>query len=117
MDLIRLLLLQQESAEPQPIDQYDEQLIVYNTALMIDAGLIDGNVITSVDGRIRDATIFRMTWAGHDFLDATRDAKIWKLAKERVLKPGLSWTFSMLVDFLKVEAQRRLTSALGSSST
>jgi hypothetical protein len=44
----------------------------------------------------RAVELHRLTWEGHEFLDATRDSKVWKLAKEKVLKPGASWTFSLL---------------------
>lgn len=114
MDLIRLLLLQQETGEDPPeLAKYDVPLVVYNCALMLDAGFIEGRVISDAKGSPAAAVIARMTWTGHDFLDSTRDPKIWKQAKEKVLKPGISWTFSILVEFLKAEAQRQLGSALG----
>jgi len=114
MDLIRLLLLQQESGEdPLELQDYPTDLIVYNSALMIDAGFIVGNIISDHNGSPAGVSIIRLTWAGHDFLDSTRDPTIWTKAKDRVLKPGISWTFSILVEFLKAEAQRQLGSALG----
>ena len=114
MDVIRLLLLRQETGESPPeLEQHDQKLVVYNIALMLDAGFIEGRVISDENGSPRGAVIIRMTWAGHDFLDSTRDPSIWAKAKERVLKPGVSWTFSILVEFLKAEAQRRLGSVLG----
>ena len=57
------------------------------------------------------AAIVRLTWAGHDFLDSSRDNKIWKLAKEHVIKPGASWTFSLLLEWLKQEARHRVFGA------
>jgi len=114
MELIRLLLLEQEAGEPpEELKQYDEKLVVHNVALMLDAGLIEGEVFPGSDGTPTGAVIIRLTWAGHDFLDSTRDPSIWAKAKERVIKPGASWTFSILVEFLKAEAQRRLGVALG----
>ena len=114
MELIWLLLLQQETGEAPPeLNQYDQQLVVHNVALIIDAGFIDGRLKTDLTGVPVGAAIIRMTWAGHDFLDSTRDPTIWKQAKERVFKPGISWTFAVLAEFLKAEAQRRLGSALG----
>jgi hypothetical protein len=114
MDLIRLLLLQQESGEDPPdLAKYDTEFIVYNIALMLDAGFLEGKVYSGASGKPQAATIIRMTWAGHDFLDSTRDPTIWKQAKDKVLKPGISWSFSILVEFLKAEAQRQLGSALG----
>src|ERR1044072_7772706 len=94
MEIIRLLLLQQETGEEPPeLKQYDEKGVVYNVALMIDAGLVIGEVLSDADETPISAVIIRPTWAGHDFLDSTRDPKIWKQAKEKVLKPGISWTF------------------------
>ena len=114
MDVIRLLLLRQETGEePEELKQYDEQLVVHNVALMLDAGFIEGKIIPDRSGSPRGAIIIRMTWAGHDFLDSTRDTTIWNKAKEHVFKPGVSWTFSILFDLLKTEAQRRLGSVLG----
>ena len=114
MDIIRLLLLQQESGESEEgLSQHDGQTIAYNTALMLDAGFIEGIISKDHTGSPRAAHIFRLTWAGHDFLDSTRDPKIWKKAKESVLKPGISWTFSLLVEFLKAEAKRQLGPVLG----
>lgn len=118
MEVIRLLLLQQETGEEPPeLKAYDEKLIVHNVALMLDAGLIVGHLAEDGDGVPISAAIIRMTWAGHDFLDSTRDPKVWKLAKEKVLKPGASWTFSLLVEFLKAEARRHLGPVLGFSAT
>lgn len=114
MDIIRLLLLEQEAgATPPELNQYEDQLVVYNVALMIDAGLIEGKVTDDESGTPVSAAITRMTWVGHDFLDAARDPSIWQAARERILKPGISWTVSILAEFLKAEAQRRLAAALG----
>ncbi|MGO8839441.1 MAG: DUF2513 domain-containing protein [Limisphaerales bacterium] len=49
----------------------------------------------------------RLTWAGHDFLDAARNDTIWNKAKDEFLKPGISWTFSILFEWLKQEARQR----------
>ena len=114
MEIVRLLLLQQETGEsPQELNGYEEQLVVYNAALMLEAGLIVGRAIEDETGTPVSVVILRLTWAGHDFLDSTRDPSIWATAKERVLKPGMSWTFSILLEFLKSEAQRRLGSVIG----
>jgi hypothetical protein len=118
MDLIRLLLLQQESGESPPeLEEYPTDLVVYNLALMVDAGFVEGTIYPDHNGSPAVASIIRLTWAGHDFLDSTRDSNVWTKAKERILKPGISWSFSILVEFLKAEAQRQLASALGHSPT
>jgi hypothetical protein len=92
MELIRLLLLQQESGEaPRELADYSRDDFLYNLAQMGDAGLICASF--SPDAETPDTVlIHRLTWAGHDFLDATRDSKIWKKAKDHIIKPGVSWT-------------------------
>lgn len=117
MDIIRLLLLQQESGiDPPELGQLDEKLVVYNAALMIDAKLVEGSVALDNEAQPMSVFIYRMTWAGHDFLDSIRDPSVWAKAKERIIKPGASWTFSILRDFLKAEAQRQLGNILGLSA-
>jgi len=114
MDIIRLLLLQQESGEDPPeLEKHPIELVVYNLALMVDAGFLVGNIIEDHEGSPVGASIIRMTWAGHDFLDSIRDPSVWQKVRDRVIKPGVSWSFSILVEFLKAEAQRQLGSALG----
>ena len=108
MELIRLLLLKEEQGEaPLEMSQYSEDDALYNYALMVDAGLIDAELIPEC-GMPESVSVRRLTWAGHDFLDASRDSKVWKLAKEHILKPGASWTFSVLVEWLKQEAHKRV---------
>ena len=117
MNIIRLLLLQQESGESPPeLEKYDTQLVVYNSALMIEAGLIKGVIIEDVNGHPTASSIIRMTWEGHDFLDSTRDPSVWEKAKSSVLKPGVSWSFSILTEVLKAEAKRQLGLVTGLTS-
>lgn len=108
MELIRLLLLQVEQGEAPPeLSQYSEDETLYNYALMADAGLIVAS-LTPETGVPIAVSVYRLTWAGHDFLDATRDSTIWNSAKEKILKPGASWTFSILVEWLKQEVHKRV---------
>src|SRR5260370_40543363 len=98
MDIIRMMLMHQESGEAPPgLSKYPEDLVVYNIALMKDAGLIVASILDDEKGSPRGAIIIRMTWGGHDFLDAVRDDNVWRKAKEKVLKPTASCTFSLLM--------------------
>lgn len=109
IDLIRMLLLTTEENERQPgLADYDNRTIAGHIALMLDAGLIEGHVADDERGEPMGGIITRLTWAGHDFLDASRDPTVWEKAKEKVLRPGVSWTVSLLVEILKDEAKRRL---------
>jgi hypothetical protein len=109
MELIRLLLLRVESGEETPeLEQYDQSNRVYQAALMIDAGLVEGVISKDQHGMPARSAIIRLTWAGHDFLDAVRDNGVWKNIKDNVLKPGASWTFGLLLEYAKFEIKKHL---------
>jgi hypothetical protein len=112
MELIRLLLLNVEHEEgdnDKPvIEGYSDQALGHNCALIIEAGLAHGEVLEDERGVPRGAVLLRLTWAGHDFLDSTRDSTTWNNAKNVVLKQGASWTFEMLKEYLKWEVRQRL---------
>jgi hypothetical protein len=112
MDLIRQILIDAETrdfedGEPPELYQALTTDEAYQIALMIDAGLVQADYVSSA-GTPQSATIYRLTWAGHDFLDAARDNTIWKKAKDSILKPGISWTFSILTEWLKQEAHDKI---------
>jgi hypothetical protein len=112
MELVRKILLKTEALEFEGGEPYERYCArthneAYQIALMKDAGLVDADIDT-IGGIPAEATIIRLTWAGHDFLDSSRDSKIWKMAVEHIIKPGASWTFSILVEWLKQEARRRV---------
>lgn len=109
MDVIRLILMQQESGESPPeLAAYPEDLVVYNVALMKDAGLVEAAIVANAEGFPRGAVIIRLTWAGHDFLDAARDDTLWRKARENVIRPAGSWTFGILLEWLKHEIRSRI---------
>ena len=115
MELIRLLLLQQEAGEPFPeLETYDSLLVAHHCALIIEAGFVVGEVVSDADqgGIPVGAAILRLTWKGHEFLDSIRDPSVWQQAKDYVLRPGASWTFGILTEFLKAEASKRLGEVL-----
>jgi hypothetical protein len=109
IELIRLLLIQQETGEkPDGLTAYPEAEQIYNLQLMEDAKLIVADLFIDESGIAKGAVIHRLTWAGHDFLDAVRDETIWKKAKEHVLRPGASWTFDVLKQWAKYELLTKL---------
>ena len=108
MELIRLLLIQQEIGTPPELAAYPVEEQLYNLQLMADANLIIARFDTGNNGEVIFASTKRLTWAGHDFLDSTRDSKIWNKAKEQVLKSGASWTFDILKEWVKYELKQKL---------
>jgi hypothetical protein len=111
-ELVRIILRDMEGAEPMQTYQgftYDgyEKFVVYeHIELLIEAGLLAGEVHRHSSGGIPVVT--RLTWAGHDFLDAMKDEGIWRKAKESILKPIGGATFDVLLDWLKWQMKEKL---------
>lgn len=79
-----------------------DEVFGFNAALLIEAGLIKGRIIEQGDPPLPALVdIFRLTWQGCDFADSITDETVWKKAKEHVIKPGASWTFALLAEYLK----------------
>lgn len=87
-DLIRAILFYIESqprgfiGDQIALDGYSNDEVVYHLVLMKDEGLIEG-LVRSISGQYTPIVlVHRMTWAGHDFLDACRNEGRWIKAKE-----------------------------------
>jgi len=54
-------------------------------------------------------SVYRISWAGHEFLDSVRDPEIWRETKEGAGKVG-SWSMKLLSDlaigFARAKAQQ-----------
>lgn len=86
----------------------DPALFAAHVQLLTEAGLVK-SAMDGDDRHIpRNAHVFRLTWAGHEFADSIRDETLWNRAVDHVIKPSASWTFGLLVEYLKVEARRRI---------
>ncbi len=113
-ELIRIILsdiANQPAEEPytsiENIKGYDPATIYGHIELLIDAGLINGKVVRVISVP-KMVNINDLTWKGHDFLDATKDETIWNKAKESVLKPTASMTYSVLLSWLEKKAKETL---------
>jgi Hypothetical protein (DUF2513) len=85
------------------VDGYDENQIAYRLSLLQERGLIE-----VPDAQPMIGIVFtRLSWEGHDFLDAVRDAEIWKKTKGRVEAIG-SWTFEIVKELAKGYIKQKL---------
>ena len=100
MDLIRLILLELEEVEEIDMSTYSDDEINYNKRLVVEADLADGTIASSAGGLNPQVFLLRLTWNGHDFLDAARDDTIWKRATEIIGKSVGSTTFDVLKSVL-----------------
>ena len=108
LDLARELLLKIEStpanrpAETPELEGHDNDQVLEHLELLHEAGLIEAKIVRSGMGgaRILAASVERLTWEGHDFLNKARQASTWKRAKDMVVAKGGPLTFDILKSVL-----------------
>lgn len=107
MDLVRKILLALEEHEhgfaPREFDieGYAGEQIAYHAYLMDQAGLIEAANTTHMGSSSPEAMPRKMTWEGHEFLDAARSETIWNKARQKIKEAGGSVTISTLTALLK----------------
>jgi len=107
MDLVRKILIKLEDYSPDDeINQiecegYSPEETAYHVYLLKDAHLIIANIFMNNNSiGPKEYKIYGLTWAGHDFLEASRDETRWKQAKEVVIKMGSGASFDVLKSVL-----------------
>ena len=108
MDLIRALLLEIESWPPGArvpstriaIEPYTEEQIRYHADLLHEAGLIGGVIAVHRATGERPAIVGRLTWNGHEFVDATRSDAVWAAVKARSTMVGGSLNMDLLAELV-----------------
>lgn len=100
MDLTRKILLAIEDSPTvrRPVktelDNYDPEQISYHVMLLTKANLIEAHDISTRQAFRWNPV--RLTWEGHEFLDATRDETRWKKVKKIVSEKGGSLPFDVI---------------------
>lgn len=101
-ELIRNILFKVEEMEStnavledNVFEGVSPELVSYHIQLLIEAGLLVGQCHQGLGGPLQ-CYIHRLTWNGHEFLDASRDNSRWKKAKEILLSKGGALTFDVL---------------------
>lgn len=109
MDLIReILIMIEEYNGPSnrfwiTLDGHSDEQVKYHAVLLKEAGLIEADIMKTFQGS--EIRISRLTWAGHEFLDATRSSKVWEGAKAFALKT----TGTVTVETIKLAIPHILT--------
>lgn len=115
LDLIRRILKDVEGMPAgKPLGNitypgYSKEIIHEHIDLLDQAKFIE--VATFKAGTAKNIIkyqINRLTWLGHEFLDAAKDDSIWNKAKEKFLKPTVSFSFDLLLDWLKMKAREKI---------
>ena len=104
MNLIRKILLEIEKSSDfsgyidLEIKDYTDEEISYHILLLSEANLIvamDMSTIAKLDYKP-----VRLTWSGHEFLEAAKDDTRWKKAVDTVINKGGGVVFDILKDVL-----------------
>lgn len=90
------------------IDSYSGCLIVDHIILLYEAGYIDGEPEKTSTGRIIAVHPYRLTWDGHEFLEAMRNESIFKKAVNISKEKSLD----LPIEIFKSLAQKLITNEL-----
>jgi hypothetical protein len=90
------------------VQGFTEEEIGYHNHLLIQARLAEGVDNTGRGDESPSAMLSRVTWEGHEFLDAARDEGVWRDAKEKTTRVGGAVAMAVMVELLKDSALRRL---------
>ena len=117
MDLIRKILLHIEDKDSKPanIERYEESIINGHLKLLVEAGLIQGKLIeTGLALQVRDILNPRLTWQGHEFIDAARNETLWNKTKTQITEKAGTVAFTVLKVMLEEGAKRLFAGFIGS---
>jgi len=95
LELIRRIMLSIEAEEGIDLSDIPQNVCVYHRALIIEAGLATG-MISESGGLPTAVVIHRLTWAGHEYLDAVRGDAVWEKTKSLFKREGLAMTFDLV---------------------
>lgn len=113
MELFRSLLLKIEDEgnptlrEMPEIEGRERDEVGEHIRMGVEAGIIDAIDARSFDGP--NYFELRLTWNGHEFLDATRDPEIWEKTKAGAAKVGstsMKLMFEIATGYAKAELSR-----------
>lgn len=102
-DTIREILLKVEEctlpAEVVRLSHFQKERaaeISYHATLLIEAGLVKGQVSQTIGPEVKDFFAQRLTWEGHEFLDSIRSNAVWEKTKSTFLEKGIEMTFDLV---------------------
>jgi hypothetical protein len=87
--------------------------ISYHMELLIEAGLVEGQMTKYIGRKISAFFVSRLTWSGHEFLDAIRSNTVWEKTKKTIVSKGLALTFDLIKSVATDVAGSIIKSATG----
>ncbi len=68
----------------------------YHSELLIEAGLVEGQMFKTISGGPTDFFIQRLTWDGHEFINSIRSETVWGKTKGKFAEKGIDMTFDLV---------------------
>ena len=115
LDLIRRILLEAERSALGPVglrdlrfDGHEEAQIAGHIDLLEEGGLAVALRRAADDGGMTTTGILRITWKGHEFLDAARNDGVWSSTRAMLESHGLTVPLDLLMELLRDSARQYL---------
>jgi hypothetical protein len=115
VELVRSILLAVEEADPWTVTErsfpdYEPIVVAQHVALLKEAGYLEGGIAEdSSRGVAVEANVQRLTWEGHEFLDAVRSDTVWEKTKSKIADT----VGSVSLEIVKAVAVSVATTAIG----
>ena len=101
MDLIREILLRiEDNSFLKSVPEHTPEEIAYHVSLLEGAGLVTQEFYQNLYLNNSMLEGIRITWAGHEFLDASRNTSFWEKAKRISLEKTGALSFEVLKSIL-----------------
>jgi len=101
-NIIREILIATEELKPEDVlslSSFDSERayeISYHVELLDEAGLINANISQQLGSGPSGFFVRRLTWYGHELLDAIRDDSTWNRTKQKFKNSGNAMTFELV---------------------
>ena len=104
MDLVRKILLAAESLpyaqDFQSLEGVEEERFITHALWLKQAGLIEAVGMAGSGSEAKFAIVQGLTRQGTEFVSALQDEKLWAKAKEKFMRPGISFTLEIVKAWL-----------------
>jgi hypothetical protein len=87
--------------------------ISYHIELLLEAGLVDGQMSKSIHRGPHDFIATRLTWSGHEFLESIRSETVWQKTKKVFATKGIEMTVDLVKSVATEAASAVLKGAIG----
>lgn len=88
--------------------------ISYHMELLFEADLVDGKMLKHLGPGPYNFSASRLTWRGHEFLDAVCNDTVWQKTKKSFVSNGISMTFDLVKSVASDVAASIIKSAIAS---